>query len=185
MSGFIPRIIGKAERVSTVLTDVLGKPAAFGQEVDVVACDHADRSVANLPQAGPRTLLYLFQKRVTAEAGVLLEAVAGCDVTDPVAEETAEVAHLLLEGRRRRVRIALGVEEQRMAALGADVFVTAVPIGELLVIVLAEEARQCVTNARDGTTFSEVFGSAPAAPGVAIRLLEDMVVDVMTPQETR
>ena len=72
-----------------------------------------------------------------------------------------------------------------MSALGADVFVTAVAIGELLVIVLAEETRQRVTNACDGTVFREVFGSAPAPSRVTACLLEDVVVDVMAPQETR
>jgi hypothetical protein len=37
MSGFMGRIIGKTERMPTILTDVLGEAAPFGQEVDVVA----------------------------------------------------------------------------------------------------------------------------------------------------
>jgi hypothetical protein len=67
---------------------------------------------------------------------------ASCHVTDAVAEQPAEVAHLFLEGWRRRIRIVLGVEEQRMPALRADIFVTAVAIGEFLVVVVAEETRQ-------------------------------------------
>jgi hypothetical protein len=79
----------------------------------------------------------------------------------------------------------LRLEEQRMPALRAHVFVTAVAISELFVVVLAEEARQCVANARDGSIFGQVFGAAPASPVVAARLLEDVVVDVVPPQETR
>jgi hypothetical protein len=79
----------------------------------------------------------------------------------------------------------LRVEEQRMPALRADIFVTAVAIGELLVVVLAKEARQRVPNARERSIFRQVFGAAPAPPVVAARLLEDVIVDVMAPQETR
>ena len=120
-----------------------------------------------------------------AEARVLLEAVARRHMTDAVAEQTAEVAHLFLEGRRRRIRIALRIEEQRVAALRADVLVAAVAVGELLVIVLAEKARQGVTNACDGTVLRQIFGSASAASRVSVHLLENVVVDVMAPQETR
>jgi len=174
------RIIGKTERMPTILTDVLGKAAPLGQEVDVVAEDHANRGMPDAP--GQRRLL---QESVAAEAGVLLEPVARRDVARAMAEQAAQVAHLLLERRRRRIRIALRIEQQWMPALGADIFVTAVAIGELLVIVLAEEAGQGVTNASDGTIFREVFGSAPAAPRTTVRLLENVVVDVMAPQETR
>jgi len=174
------RIIGKAERVSTVLTDVLGKPAAFGQEVDVVPEDDANGGMADLPGH-----LHLLQERMPAEARVLLEPVARRDVARAMAEQAAEVAHLLLERRRRRIRIVLRLEQQRVPALRADVFMTAVAIGELLVVVLAEEARQRVTNACDGPVFSQIFRSAPAAPRVTLGLLEDVIVDVMAPQETR
>jgi hypothetical protein len=122
---------------------------------------------------------------MSAEARVLLEPVARCDVADAVAEQPAQVAHFLLEGRRRRVRIVLGVEEQRMPALRAHVFMTAVAIGQLLVVVLAEETRQRMPHARDRSIFRQVFGAAPAPPVAAARLLEDVVVDVMAPQETR
>jgi hypothetical protein len=79
----------------------------------------------------------------------------------------------------------LGIEQQRMPALRADVLVAAVAIGELLVVMLAEKTRQRVTNTGDRSILSQVFGSTPAPPVVAARLLEDVVVDVMAPQETR
>jgi hypothetical protein len=144
MSGFMGRIIGKTERMPTILTDVLGEPAPFGQEVNVVAEDHANRGMPDVP--GHRRFL---QERVPAEARVLLESIARRHVTNAVAEQAAKVADFLLERRRRRIRIALGIEQQRVSALRADVFVTAVAIGELLVVVLAEEARQRMTNASD------------------------------------
>lgn len=122
---------------------------------------------------------------MTAEARVLLEPVACRDVSCAVPEHTAQVAHLLLERRRRRVWVLPGVEEERMPALRAHVFMTAVAIGELLVVVLAQETRQRVTHARDRSIFRQVSGAAPAPPVVAARLLEDVVVDVMAPQETR
>jgi hypothetical protein len=141
--------------------------------------------MADLADAAGRRLLDVLQEGVTAKARVLFESVASRDVTDAVAEEPAEVAHLLLEVRRRRVRVALGVEEQRMPALAADVFVTAVAIGELLVIVLPEETRQRMPDVRDRSILSQVFGSTPASPAVPARQLEDVVVDVMAPEETR
>jgi len=174
------RIIGKTERMATVNADVLGEAASFRQEVDEVAGNDAD---CGMPDLAPH--LRLLEEGVTAEARVLLESVAHRDVARAVAEEAAEVAHFLLERRRRRIRIVLGLEQQRMPALRAHVFVTAVAIGELLVIVLAEEARQRVTHARDRSVFGQVFGSAAASPRRSFGLLEDVVVDVMAPQETR
>jgi hypothetical protein len=185
MSGFIPRIIGKAERVSTVLADVLGKPASLRQEMDVMARDYADRRMADLADAAGRRLLDVFQEGVTAEAGVLFKSVARRHVTNTVTEEPAEVAHLLLERWRRRIRIPPGVEQQRMPALRADIFVTTVAIGELLVVVLAEETRQRMPDARDRSIFREVFRPAAAPPPAAAGLLEDVVIDVMAPEETR
>jgi hypothetical protein len=129
--------------------------------------------------------LRLLQERMPAEAGVLLESVTGRDVARAMAEQPAQVAHLLLERRRRRIRIVLGVEDQRVPALCADVLVTPVSIGKRLVVVLAKEARQRVTNARQRPVLRQVFGSAPAPPDAAARLFEDMVVDVMAPQSTR
>jgi hypothetical protein len=129
--------------------------------------------------------LRLFQERVTAEARVLLESVACRDVARAMAEQAAEVAHLLLERRRRRIRIVLRFEQQRMPALRADVFVAAVAIGKLLVVVLAEEARQRVTHTRDRSILRQVFGSAAAPSRRHLGLLENVVVDVVAPQETR
>jgi hypothetical protein len=57
MSGFMGRIIGKTERMPTILTDVLGKSAPFGEELDVVAEDDADRRMADL-LTGLKTRLY-------------------------------------------------------------------------------------------------------------------------------
>ena len=72
-----------------------------------------------------------------------------------------------------------------MPALGADIFVTAVAIGELLVVVLAEKARQGVTNVCDRTILGEVLRPASAAPPLSIRLLEGVIVDVMAPHRAR
>jgi hypothetical protein len=122
---------------------------------------------------------------VTAEAGVFLEPVARRDVPRAVAEQAAQVTNLFLEGRRRRVRIVFGLEQQRMAALRADVFVAAVAIRELLVIVLAEKARQRVPHARDRAILRQIRSATPAVAAFAGGLLEHVVIDVMAPQETR
>jgi hypothetical protein len=117
-------------------------------------------------------------------ARVFLVAVARRHAANAVAEQAAEVTHLLFERRRCCVGIVLGVEQQRVAALGAHVFVAAVAIGELLVAVLAEEARQRVPDPRDRAVLGEVFGAAATPAIVAARPLERVVVDVMPPQNT-
>ena len=61
----------------------------------------------------------------------------------------------------------------------------AVAVGELLVVVLAEEARQRVPHARQRAILGEVLRPASAAARFAGGLLEDVVIDVVTPQETR
>ena len=166
--------------MATVNADVLGEAAAMGQEVNEVARNDAD---CGMPDLAPH--LRLLQKRMAAEAGVLLESVARRDVARAMAEQAAEIPHFLLERRRRRIRILFSVEQQRMPALRADVFVTTVAIGELLVIVLAEEARQRMPHARERLVFSQILGAAAAPPRRPLGLLEDVIVDVMPPQETR
>ena len=121
---------------------------------------------------------------MATETGVLPKPITSGDVADAVTEQTAEIADLLLEGRRRRIGIVFGFEHQRMPALRAHVFVAAVAIGELLVIVLAEKTRQRVTNPGDRAVLGQVPGAAAAPAPVAGGLLEDVVVDVVAPQET-
>ena len=106
-------------------------------------------------------------------------------MTDAVTEQTAEIAHLFLERWRRRIRIVPGIEQQRMPALRAHVFVAAVAIGQLLVIVLAEKTRQCVAHPCHRPILGQVVSAAAAPPAVPAGVFEDVVVDVMPPQETR
>ena len=122
---------------------------------------------------------------MAAEARVFLEPVARRDEAGPMPEQPAQVAHLFLEGRRRRVRIVLRIKQQRMPALRADVFVTAVASGELLVIVLAEKTRQGVPDVRQRAILGEVVRAASAFPAAAFCLFENVVVHVMTEQKTR
>jgi hypothetical protein len=63
--------------------------------------------------------------------------------------------------------------------------VTAVAIGEFFVIVLAEETRQRVTNVRDGPVLTEILGPASTLPRCAGCLLEDVIIDVMSPDRAR
>ena len=72
-----------------------------------------------------------------------------------------------------------------MPALPADILMAGVAIGELFVVVPAEETRERVTNPSNRSIFSEVLSPATAAPPFPIRLLEDVIVDVMAPEETR
>ena len=79
----------------------------------------------------------------------------------------------------------LRIEQERMPALRAHIFVTAVAIGELFVIVLAEKTRQRMTNARHRTILGQVIGAAAAPPPLTVSLFEDVVVDMMAPQGAR
>jgi hypothetical protein len=134
MSGFIPRIIGKAERVSTVLTDVFGETSPFGQEVDVMARDDAHGRMTDVSlDPGVR------EERVATETGVFLEAITSGDVAHLVSEHPTQVTDLLFERRRGRVRVVIGEEQQGVAAPGAHIFMAPVAIRELLVGMLAEE----------------------------------------------
>jgi hypothetical protein len=181
MSGFMRRIIGReAKRVSTVLADVLRISGPFGQEMNEVARDHADGRMADLPH-----LRLALEKRMPAEAGIFLEPISRRHMADSMSEQPAQVADLLLERRRGRIRVVLRVEQQWVAALAADVFMTPVAVGELLVIVLAEEAREGMPHSGGRSVLGEVIGAAPALPSLSFGVLEDMVIDVMAPEETR
>src|SRR5687767_12865368 len=108
--GLMRRMIRKTKRMPAVHANVLGVATTFRQEAQEVAGDDADGWMAELVDVTRRRLLDAFQEGVSAEACVLFKAVASHHVADTVTEEPAEVAHLLLEGHRRRVRIAPRVE---------------------------------------------------------------------------
>jgi hypothetical protein len=91
---------------------------------------------------------FVAEKRMPASARVLNQPIALRDGDDVVAEESAKIANLLPEQQRVRVRIAVGLEQERVSALNADVLVIAVAGGKALVGVMAEEARQRVTDSR-------------------------------------
>jgi len=61
-----------------------------------------------------------------------------------------------------RVGITVSGEEQRMAALNADVLVITVPVDETLIGVVAEEARQGVTDTRRRAVQREICRAASA-----------------------
>src|SRR5688500_17931949 len=102
-----------------------------------------------------------------------------------MAKQPAQVADLLLEGGGRSVGIVRRLKEQRVAALRADVFVAPVAVGELLVVMLAEKARQRMADSRDGQVFAQVIGPTSALPMIGVGLPEHVVVDVVAPQRAR
>ena len=101
-----------------------------------------------------------------------------------MAKQPAQVADLLPEGGGRGVGIMRLFKEQWVAALRADVFVAAIAIGELLVVMLAEKARQRVAHSRDGQVFAQVISPASAPPMIGVGLPEHVVIDVMSPYST-
>ena len=84
---------------------------------------------------------------MTAVTGVSVEPVARGDRRDPMAEQAAEIPDLLLELRLVTIGVVSVAEDQRVTALDADVFARAVTIGERLVLVMAQEARERVPDA--------------------------------------
>jgi hypothetical protein len=72
-----------------------------------------------------------------------------------------------------------------MPALRADILMAAVAVGELLVVVLAEKARERVPYTRDRPIFSEVGSPATAPPPFPTGSPEEVIVDVMAPEKTR
>jgi hypothetical protein len=135
--------------------------------------------MADLPADG-----LLLEERMAAETGVFLIAVPRRDVLGAMPEKAAEVSHLLPEGGGGGVGIMRRLEQQRMSALHAHVFVAAVAISELLVLMRAEEAGECVPDSRGRQILAEVCRPAPAAPMTG-GMLEHVIVDVMSPQRAR
>ena len=79
-------------------------------------------------------------------AGIFGKAVTRGGEVHAVSEQPAQVAHFLAEPRGRCVGIAVGMEEQRMSALHADIIVVTVANRETFVGVVAEEAGERVTH---------------------------------------
>jgi len=69
-----------------------------------------------------------------------------------------------------------------MTALHADVLVAGIAIDQALVNVMAEEARQRVADMREGTVLAQIFATASTVPGTGCRLLEDVIVYMMSPK---
>jgi hypothetical protein len=179
---------GETERVPTIRTDIFGKAAAAGQELNEMARNHAncrmsdDLGIARRFAVG---FVNLLQERVAAKARVLLEAISRGHVPHAMAEQPAEVTHLLLERRRCSIGIVFGIEQERVAALHAHVFMAAVTLGEFLVLMFAEETRQGVPHARDRSIFREIVCAAPAPPLRAGCRFEPAIVDVVSPHRAR
>jgi len=143
-----------------------------------MSCRHADRRMPDHAQAA-----FLSEKCVAASARILNEPVAFGDGDDAVAEQATQIPHLLAEQQRVRVPVAVGREQQRVTALDADVLVIAVARRETFVGVMAEEARQRVTDPCRGSVGAEVDLAATARPLLAsAEAAEVVVVDVVPPQ---
>ena len=123
------------------------------------------------------------QKGVAAPTRVLDESVPIGHARHAVTEYSAQVAHLLVEDRGVRIRIAVSGKQQGMSALNADVLVMIVPVDEVLVGVVSEKTGQRVTDTRQRAVRAEVRCPAPAGPTRRIRRFEkNMIVDMVAPQ---
>jgi hypothetical protein len=121
------------------------------------------------------------QESVAASTRVLREAISGGHLRDAVSKYSAKVPHFLVELGGLGVRVAISGEEERMAALNADILVMAVALHQALIRVMAKEARERMTDprrcVRPKVFRSTATGAARCFPGCG----EDVVVDVVTP----
>ena len=99
-----------------------------------------------------------------AVACVLDKAVARCGHGHAVTKQSAQIADLLRKLSFGGVGVGVCTEQERVAALHAHIFVTAVSIDQAFVRVMAEETGQRVTNARDAAVFGKVGDAAAAMP---------------------
>jgi hypothetical protein len=179
MSGFMSGIIGKTEWVATTAADILRVAASAGQEMDDVAGHNARHGMANLPRDG-----LLLEERMATVTRVFFIAVPRRHLLRAMAEQATEISDLFLEGGGRCMRIVRRFEQQRMPALQANVFVAAIAVAELFVLVRAQKAGKCVPNPRRREIFAEIRRPAAAA-AVAGRMLENVVVHMMSPHCAR
>lgn len=89
---------------------------------------------------------FRFQEAVAAVARVFGESVARRHRADAVSEQTARVAHLLAEPLAAGEGVRGPWIDERMAAAHTDILVHSVPVRETDVGVMAQEARQRVTD---------------------------------------
>ena len=101
---------------------------------------------------------------MAAVARVLDQAVASRHGLDAVAEQPAEIPDLFLEVLLVPVRVLPVAKHQRVSALDTDVFTRSVAIGERLVLVMAQEARERVPHAGDAAGTAQVGLAASAGP---------------------
>lgn len=103
----------------------------------------------------------VLHEAVAAPAGVFRATVTRGDVMHVVAEQAAEVPRLLRE-RRAVIRIGVRAKQQRMAAPDAHVFAMPVALGEQVVGVHAQKAREGVPDARQRAALQDGLGAARA-----------------------
>ena len=165
----------EAEGVSAVDADVLCVAVACPQESDRMAGQNADGRVSDLVDEA-----VILEERMTAEACIFSESVPQGDLADSMAEQAAQVTDLLPERRAPRIRIAVGLEQQRVTALRADVFMMPIAPGQWLVGVSTKEARQGVPDMSQRFVFTQVTRAATASTVLIRRGAEYMVVDMMS-----
>jgi hypothetical protein len=122
-----------------------------------------------------------FQERMAAMTRALDETVARRDPMHAMAEEAAQIPHLLLELTDIGVRIRGGGEDQWMPALNAHVFVMRVTIGESHVGVVAQKTGKRMPHAGHGSVAPQIGITAAADAVGAAGAPKLVIVDVVTP----
>jgi hypothetical protein len=162
--------------MAAVAAPVLVVAGTVLHEPDEVPGQDAHRGMPDAPEARG-----VQQEGVAAAARIFGESAATADYVDRVAGQAAKIAHPLGEGPGSGVRVRRALEQQRVAAADADVFVVAVSLGRALVRVVSEETRQRVADTRRTAVPAEKARiAAHAAARLTLAAREGAVVHGVT-----
>jgi hypothetical protein len=105
----------------------------------------------------------LLEEGVAAVADVLVHASALCYVLHPVPEQIAPIPDAFLE-EAIGAGGALGAQKQRVAAVNAPALVETVPLGNHLVLMTTDKARNDVAYLARCAVGVQVSVATPASP---------------------
>ena len=117
-------------------------------------------------------------------AGVLRETIPRRNGLNAMAEQPAAIPHFLREQLAIGERVGARGIDQRVAALHADVLMSAVAVRKPHVGVVPEKTGERVANVRQRPVLTEVLDAATASAFALIRDTEELVVNNMSPDST-
>jgi hypothetical protein len=126
---------------------------------DEVSAEDTSQRVTN-----PSRSDFLPEEGMAATAGILPKAAPLAHQVNPMSEQPASMANLLMKGVFERVDRPRAVNQQRMTTALADVFRMTISRFHSRVVVAKDEAREDVANMRFRPVFVENFCTATTLP---------------------